>query len=579
MKKSIIFILILVIIPLMSAVEFDMKSNFSQGETLIAKVSGNFLEPILKENVFFYRDGHVRIPLEYNIGKINEEFYIYALLADKEPYNNYSLVIKNVEYMKGNQISEEEIIKDFSITNNTADFSVNPGFIISNGNFFLEVQNLQENKITIQVKTEETTEQESDNESENNESEEDSGFFDFFGSGNVILNPEEDSFILKSGEIKEILFEVKEIDKSSLKIIELITDDFKYEIPIYIFTEEETEKEIGIKFDPSELNLSLPTNSNATRIIYLYNTGEETIENISLSISDSLKSYFNISTNNIEELEKNSSIRIELFFFSEEENQILGNIRAYTGDESFSTYLTISLNFLEDYVPPEDEIPLTKTCLELGGVKCSAGEECNAESINTKDGTCCLGICEGIEESNLGLIIGIGLLIIVAGIIAWFFIKKYKGAKKKVDLLKIAKGKRPIQKPSQIKKIEQPSSRRKIPPSQLIRRPIQQRPRHIIKYIEKPVIKEIEKVVEKPIIKEKIIEKPVIKEVEKKVFVEKPKRPAPPRYKYKASTESQTYHKTSCRLAKLIKQKYKLTNNSISYFKKKGYKPCKVCLR
>ena len=114
MKKSAIFILILLIVPTISAIEFDMKTNFSQGETFMAKVSGYFLEPILKENIFFYR-GHVRIPLKYNVAEINNEFYIYAMLADKEP-NNYSLAIKNVRYMVGSQISEEDITKDIEIT-------------------------------------------------------------------------------------------------------------------------------------------------------------------------------------------------------------------------------------------------------------------------------------------------------------------------------------------------------------------------------------------------------------------------------------------------------------------------------
>ena len=94
MKTKILIILfILLLLPLISAVEFELKTNFSQGETLIAKVSGYFLEPILKENIFFYR-GHVRIPMEYDVAEIGEEFYIYALLSDKSP-NNYSIVIKN----------------------------------------------------------------------------------------------------------------------------------------------------------------------------------------------------------------------------------------------------------------------------------------------------------------------------------------------------------------------------------------------------------------------------------------------------------------------------------------------------
>jgi len=52
-KKSIIFILILLIIlliisfiPTISAVEINMKTNFSQGETLLAKISGTFVQPL-----------------------------------------------------------------------------------------------------------------------------------------------------------------------------------------------------------------------------------------------------------------------------------------------------------------------------------------------------------------------------------------------------------------------------------------------------------------------------------------------------------------------------------------------------
>lgn len=84
MKRTILlFIFLLLILPIISAVEFDMKTELSRGETLMAKVSGNFVEPVLKENIFFYR-GHVRIPMEYGIAKIDEEYYIYALLGTKE---------------------------------------------------------------------------------------------------------------------------------------------------------------------------------------------------------------------------------------------------------------------------------------------------------------------------------------------------------------------------------------------------------------------------------------------------------------------------------------------------------------
>ena len=122
MKKLAFLFIILLLLPIISAVKFDMKNEFSQGETLMAKVSGNFLIPLQKDNVFFYRD-HVRIPIEYDIKKIDEDYYIYALLLGKEP-KNYSIALENIRYMKGGEISEENIIQNFTINNQTADFSI-----------------------------------------------------------------------------------------------------------------------------------------------------------------------------------------------------------------------------------------------------------------------------------------------------------------------------------------------------------------------------------------------------------------------------------------------------------------------
>jgi len=524
----------------MSAVEFEMKTNFSQGETLMAKVSGYFLEPILKENIFFYR-GHVRIPMEYDVAKIDKEFYIYALLTGKNP-DNYSIVIKNARYMKGSRVSEEDIAKNFSIIENTTDFSINPGFIITKSDYFIEVQNLQDYKITIQIKT-----------AIKNETSEKKGFFDsLLGIGE---DEEGNSTTLMSGEIKKINFELEDIEQPTSKIIQLSTENLTYVIPVYIFIKEVSEKkERGFKLEPSELNISMPTNSNTTRIIYLYNTGQETLTNISLSMPDSLKSYISLSVNEIEELEENNSIKIELYIFSEEEGGIQGNIKAKTGDETLLTYSAISLNFLKDYVPldEDDEIFITKPCSEWNGTICGKDEECEGKIKGAKDGNCCFGTCKKIEESSIGKIIGWIVILVVAGFLIWFFKKRYKGAKKPIDLLKIAKGKQsgsfnPL----------------KINKNKKIRNPV-------IGVVGKPIRQSINR----PVVK--IVEKPVVREVVKKVFIEKPKEAIP---EYTGSSNAKTYHKTSCKFSKLIDNKYKVSKNEQEYFQKQGYKPCKVCLK
>ncbi|MBU2562039.1 MAG: hypothetical protein KKF68_00045 [Nanoarchaeota archaeon] len=433
MKKSGIFILILLLLQIVSAVEFDMKDEFKQGETLLARVSGYFLEPILKENIFFYRD-HVRISINPSVAQINEEFYIYAPLSDKG-VNNYSIVLKNLRYMKGSIVSEEDIIKEFIITNETADFSINPGFVVTEGDFYIEVQNLKDEKIIVnsKVSSEESSE----------------GFFSslFEDSG---LEGENTSVSLRSGEIKKIDFELVNITSSTLRIIELSTSSLKYEIPVYIYTESEEKEQRSFKIEPPELNITLPTNSSTDRKIYVYNTGKETLENITISLSDSLKPYITLYENKINTLEENSSVRIELIISpGYTEKTIEGQISAKDSSGIYS-YTTIYLTFIKDYISldEDDSVPpsplqISKTCKELGGGICGTNEKCSKEAVHSKDGNCCLGTCESPEPGIVGKIIGWTIVIAVIVLLIWFFKTKYSRAgNKPVNLLSIAKGKK-----------------------------------------------------------------------------------------------------------------------------------------
>ena len=86
-------------ISLISAAQINFtkdSSSFDKGETLIAKVSANFLEQPTRSNVFFYRNGNPsNIPFVYEIANINDDFYLYALIADKQA-GNYSLVLEKI---------------------------------------------------------------------------------------------------------------------------------------------------------------------------------------------------------------------------------------------------------------------------------------------------------------------------------------------------------------------------------------------------------------------------------------------------------------------------------------------------
>ncbi len=422
MKKILIIFLALFLFPIISAIEIDMKDNFNQGETLIAKISGNFFEAISEENVIFYR-GHVRTSIIPFVAKINNEFYIYANLFDKSP-EIYSIVIEDAKYYQRSQIIEEDITKNFLINENFADFSIDKGFVIAEEDFFIEIQNLQDYEITINLGAVEYNEGE--------------GFFaSLFGEKKTSENL--NSIILNPGEIKKIDFKVDDFEESS--IIELSTENLKYEILVYVFSKEEKEKQTNFRFEPSELNISTVINSNKTRIIYLRNIGETEIENISLKISDSLLPYVSLSIDKIGELNENFSKKIELYIFSDaEEKSIEGQITAKTSDDELYAYTSVFLNFLKDYIHLDEEDSIdSKNCSELNGVICVENQKCEGNINYTTDGVCCLGTCQEEKESSTGKIIGWFLLFIIIIFIAWFYLKKYKKVESVNDLMKILK--------------------------------------------------------------------------------------------------------------------------------------------
>jgi hypothetical protein len=204
MKKGFVFVLILSMfsIQFLSAAAIDMKSQYNQGETIIAKISGNFIDPILQENVFFYR-GHVKIPIDYEVTKINDYFYVTASLIGKTP-DNYSMRIENVQHYESGVATNVDIISNFSISNTTADFSIKPGFVISSADFSIEVQNLKDDSLKISIKDPDK------------------------------INSS-DSINIGGDQIKDIDFQLGNITGDFFEIIKLSTSNLEYNIPIYIF--------------------------------------------------------------------------------------------------------------------------------------------------------------------------------------------------------------------------------------------------------------------------------------------------------------------------------------------------------
>lgn len=416
------FILILLILPSIFAVEINLKDQFNQGETIIATVSGTFISPLTKNNVLFYRE-HTRIPIEYDVFGADGVYYIYALLADKSP-GEYSLSIENAQYTKGTEVTNQKIVKNFSITSDIADFSVNPGFVFPSGDFSIKIKNLQETQIIVDIKT---------------------NLGDLNERKISISSPEisnEASVQLISGQEKQINFKLSS-GLSALNTISLQTNNTSYEIPVVLLSNSEGNQESTFSLEPSRFIYTFPTNSQIKKIVYLYNTGDSEMKNISISLSDSLKQFVNTSISKIEKLAAGSNVQFELIFSSKAESEIEGELKAKTGETI--TYSSISLKFVNNYVVPLNQSgqSSTKSCAELQGTLCNKdGFKCSKEMISSGDGWCCKGNCSAIGEDSTGKIIAIVITVGLVLGIGWFYFKKYKKAKNPVNLLEISKGKK-----------------------------------------------------------------------------------------------------------------------------------------
>jgi len=390
MRKISVFIFAVLIISSISAVEFNVNEEYPQGGAIITKISGSFQEALEDENILFYR-GNVRVPMDFELNKIADEYYLYVSLADKDP-NNYSVVLEEIEYLEGAKVIEEDLQRNFTITQEIVDFSINKGFIMTEDDFKITVQNLRETRINL---TYEFTEKE--------------------------------KVELFSGEIIELDFDVSTANRLEIIDVKLSSEGTSYDIPVYVLGEPDEKEPVMFEFDSADLNVTMDIINQTNRTIHLRNTGTETIFQVKVSLSDELERYTKLSKEELFDVRPGFLYPIVLTFISGElPSTTKGQVIAISSGREET--VNVTLKFFPDYIESEKEKESSiRACSELGGFLCDGG--CDGELALAEDGNCCLGICEDKSgSSSLGKAFGWLLLIIVIAAGAWFYLKKYRGA-------------------------------------------------------------------------------------------------------------------------------------------------------
>jgi len=205
MKRGLAILIILFLFPILSAASINLKDTYDMGETIIAKVEGNFYDTIYENNIYFYRlrtsgTGYLQIPMDYDLIKLNSDYYIRASLINKLA-NNYSIKIKDIRHYQSGILTDEDIVKDFSVTENKADFSVDPGFALTSNDFSVEIQNLQDSTIDLDI----------------------SSFSELASVSSTSVG---------SQQTKNIWFTIQSLTQDTLGFITMSTSNLEYELPI-----------------------------------------------------------------------------------------------------------------------------------------------------------------------------------------------------------------------------------------------------------------------------------------------------------------------------------------------------------
>ena len=398
MKRELGLLLFLILIlPSVFALEIKINkenNEFLSGETLLANLSGNFLENIQVEQITFYKGhgGHVRTPVFSDLVKIDGVYYIYSQLPFEA--GNYTMTVKDVYFKEAGKTYTQDIFKNITIAEKLSDFTVSRGFIVSNQNFEIDLTSNIDTSIDVK--------------------------YIFLGeTKNITISPYDS---------KKILFNISTLEAPIFTIILLESENQKYSIPAYLVPlEEEIPEEIinkTLDFLPNreEINVikgalwrSITTLSNPTptdfKIIWEVPEEVKNIypDNFTLTAGSSVEVLIDIE---LKELGNFSYLIIPQNKLNEEalaEFKIIAHVSETANQDS----TTIS------------------ECTE--GTICPASYTCEGGSYSfTREGNLCCygGECTEIKENPDSNWIAIILISIILIIILFFVIKKLKKKKK-----------------------------------------------------------------------------------------------------------------------------------------------------
>lgn len=374
------------------ALSSNLKESYAPGETIIIEVRGDISGEVEKNNVELRR-GHVPIPFEFDFKKLGEHYYLWGIAPQEK--HNYSLVIQEIQTRMGGNLESVDFVQNFSVQGNVTEYTLKPGFLLGEGEFFVDVYLNADDEQTIQV--------------------------DFPSERNILLKPGKNT----------VAFSVENTMKGLQKIrigAYTLYANFPQEISANRSIEEDLP---ALRIEPQAIVSTILADERPMYPFKIVNYGRTRTENISVEWNQDLLS---LSPSPPFTLDADSELNVNVSFaraLSAEIQKAGVQEKIIVKAKGTVMELPLVIRFTDnenETKTPYLEGEVSYYCSELKGIICSAEEQCEGKTETSIDGACCIGKCsvppKKWNSSWIGYVLGLAVLIILVVIY-----KKYRRTK------------------------------------------------------------------------------------------------------------------------------------------------------
>lgn len=372
----------------------DVKQSYLPGETVIIKIEGNILDPILPAQVEFKKN-NVRMPFPYDLKKLGDNYYLWFMPSLNAEQANYTFIIHDVTTTVLGSTQKVDFVQPFSVLGNISAYSIEPGFVFTKDDFSVLLKSNVDENFDLNI--------------------------DFPIKHNLTIKPGDNL----------IAFSTKNFSSTGLFNIKI----GKYNFLAYVIKNESI---IAKKNDSLDINPKiiedriLMDDKNLQYRFIVKNIGGNTVSDIYLNYNSD---FFSINPSKKITLLTDQSAQYNLTLKSSKEN--ISEIVYIKSDKNNISYsFPVEIKFVKNIsqinlVVPNNTVnnqSSLRSCDELLGDICLVNEVCSGTTEPSTEGVCCKGLCKSEVRVNSNAWIGylIAAIVIIALLFLYFKYKKVK---------------------------------------------------------------------------------------------------------------------------------------------------------